>query len=65
MRDAKRLPCPVCGATGFEWGEVQGDHLRYVSSQAGFLERTFSLASKMRARRCLACENVQLFQAEA
>ena len=64
MRDAQKIPCPVCGETGYEWGEVQGDHLRFVSSNAGFLKRTFSLSYKMQARRCLACGNVQLFQRE-
>lgn len=64
MRDAKKIPCPVCGATGYEWEEVQGENLRFLPDEAGFLKRTFSLAYKMQARRCLDCGNVQLFQTE-
>ena len=54
-------PCPCCGGSRFDWGELGGQHVRYLSSDAGWVDRNLSLSSGIRARRCEDCKVVLIF----
>lgn len=51
---AYRRPCLICDGTAYEWGKY---------NQNGFVMWNFmGLMGGQRARRCLRCGNVQIFQ---
>lgn len=68
--DVSTLPCPVCGGTDYEFGNATfGYSLSFKKLNVGNLALGLFKAlitsnnsyTHTRARRCVQCENVQLF----
>ncbi len=56
--------CPLCGCTTFVDGKVRGQGVVFVPDDAGLLSSVFATGWGMRARKCDACNNVQLFASD-
>ena len=59
--DTRTTECPICGGTEFEWGYMQGRGLDFRTTGVPLRDRVFPTGLRIRARRCKACENLQLF----
>ena len=56
--DLREQPCPVCNGTSFEWG---------VLERTGYSKGVISwrMPQLISLRRCLDCDNVLMFMADA
>ena len=57
----KQLPCPICGASEYEWGVLRADNLFFEPRNPSFFAQLFKTTDKIRARKCENCGNVQIF----
>ncbi len=58
----QKLPCPVCGATSYSWGEIMGTGLVFQRDPT-FVSKMFAAGHTLQARQCDECGNVQIFAA--
>lgn len=60
-------PCPICGQTQYEWGEIHAT--RFIGDAVGnVFNRPVDagrLGDRLRARKCRHCGNVQYFVANS
>jgi len=56
--------CPLCGCTTFVDGRMKGQGVVFVPDDADLLSSVFATGWAMRARKCAACNNVQLFASD-
>ncbi len=62
MSSKQEKPCPLCKEESFEWGELRSQgSVVYAKEQSGWLKKQFASGDKLKARRCLSCDNVQIF----
>ena len=54
-------PCPVCGKGEFQWGHLYGQGLTFQPDGTSGLSKAFRFGTKMRARLCSSCRNIQIF----
>lgn len=55
-------PCPICGKTLYEWGQVGTRYTTAFRPQdEGLLSRLIELGTPSVARLCKTCGNLQLF----
>lgn len=70
--DVLTLPCPICGQTKYELGQVCYDVMKplYLYQYNATIKDRFKASFKLlhpqenrllAARRCLTCNNVQIF----
>lgn len=57
-------PCPVCGATDFEWGKLQASGLDFIPVGSGIMRKVLAGGFRLKARKCKVCQNLQLFARE-
>ncbi len=57
MDTAQKSPCPVCNGREFEWGRV-GQQVYYVPGDNMWTIRGYQ---RIRARRCVQCNNLLTF----
>ncbi len=55
--------CPVCSDETFEWGQLRSQGLVYLKDDSTWLKKQFTLGDKLKARRCISCDNIQIFVA--
>ena len=55
------LPCPICGQSNYRWGRLHTDRdVTYHEDEEPILKMIFG-GNPVQARRCLRCDNLQLF----
>ena len=57
----RHSPCPICGQSSYSWGELAARNLDYNSEDDSWLAKSFTLNSKLPARHCDNCGNIQIF----
>lgn len=55
------LPCPACGGRDYAWGHLGAHGITFMPDDASWLARAFRYSTRLRARRCRSCGNIQAF----
>jgi hypothetical protein len=63
---AARNLCPLCGSNRFTWGVAKGyGPLVFKPDDSGWVKTFFDVGTRIKARRCDSCGNIQLFALES
>ena len=61
---AHSSPCPICKGNEFTWGDLRAQGIKFVPGDGSVLDKLgLTWGTKIQARQCNACHNVQMFNA--